>query len=53
MPVIEKDGVDCYVSDDVLQSKIRKGWKLKEVKKEVKAAKKKVAKKTTSFASGL
>ena len=47
MPVIEKDGVDCYVSDDVLQSKLRNGWKLKDAseKKQVKTTKKKIFKK--------
>tara|TARA_R110000787_G_scaffold72814_2_gene162385 strand:- start:2852 stop:2998 length:147 start_codon:yes stop_codon:yes gene_type:complete len=32
MPVIEKDGIECYVSDDVVNSKIRNGWKVKEIK---------------------
>ena len=32
MPVIEKDGIECYVSDEVVRSKIRNGWKLKEIK---------------------
>lgn len=49
MPVIVKDGVDCYVSDDVLQSKLRNGWKLKDVseKKQVKVTKKKALKKAS------
>jgi hypothetical protein len=50
MPVIEKDGIECYVSDEVVRSKVKNGWKLKEIniKKNANIIKKKEKEKTTT-----